>query len=113
MTAERTRYVTGTYKTYFHDQSPFWVGFAKKDDAQVAAAISRGQPDSGDRPETGQSHRAPDWRRPEYQYRTGIRAASLPIRQRGHPPRPPRHARYNAASHRAAPHRRRHGRGSA
>jgi len=22
MTAERTRYVTGTYKPYFHDQSP-------------------------------------------------------------------------------------------
>src|SRR5580704_1043224 len=113
VTTESPRYFTSTYKPHFHDESPFSVGIANEFAFQLIATISRVSPDSGDRPETGRSHRVPAWRRPAYQCRTEIRAACLPTRPREHPPRQQQPAQYNGASHRAAPHHRRHGCGPA
>jgi hypothetical protein len=51
VTTESTRYFTSTYKSYFHDESPFSVGIANEFAFQLIAAISRASPDSGVRPE--------------------------------------------------------------
>src|ERR1700734_1010932 len=113
VTTESTSYFTSTYEPYFHDESPFSVGIANEFAFRLIAEISRVSPDSGDRPETGRSHQVSARRRPAYQCRTEIRVACLPTRQREHPLRPLQPAQHNGASHRAAPHHRRHGRGLA
>src|SRR5580692_671071 len=85
VTTESPRYFASTYKPHFHNESPFSVGIANEFAFQLIATISRVSPDSGDRPETGRSHRVPAWRRPAYQCRTEIRAACLPTGPREHP----------------------------